>query len=742
MGTPIYLVEITANLWPVVLRAKYCGVNNSRQYVSRTRIPYDASKTYRITAIVRKNSIDNGKLYAGVRCYDASGAELTPAGVPFAWYAAYYDTTVTTSWGTRSATFGAAGTYSVPAGTVTMAPAIALPYDATAGYMEARELWIEDTSSPGVEISSDRYFRNSAEWINNSGPAADFVVLPENTSVQTITLRYSTGAYVTAAADTPANTQYAPRVVHPGFVRAELPRECYGQIKSTFGQIVLANADGALNNLAWAGLGGQTATVLYGDSDAARSTFVTVLVSTVQQAVVDRAQVQIRLSGIDNVLQRPLLVNTYAGSNSLPNGLEGVATDLKGRPKPKLYGRVFNLAPPCVNTSRYIYQVHDPNGPNAYNGSQPDTLAVSAVRVRGLPLSAGANYTNQADMETNAPAANQYRVWPAGGMFRLGTAPAGLVTCDAERQAGGYLAQGSGWAQLIGDIAFDAGLAIGAEIHWGDSSAKYVSQLPYNLDAGVIPDYGPACGVWVDDSRTTQEVLADLSSAGGFWFGFINWGGLPGGAPQFGGDVYGQTATGNWPTLDESVILGVAALADPGLGRGVPVWRVELTYKRNAAPQTVDFDASVTQADRALLSAPNQRVVSQDANIKLLHPTATVLVRDTCQSEAAQAQAEADRLLYLYRFARPWYEVRISAAAVRAMTYKPRLGGWVTLTWPTLGVLSYTGAVGDPDVVPPIGGVFKPAASGRFVIHAIELDMLSNEMRLTVRQDVEEWRTA
>jgi hypothetical protein len=70
----------------------------------------------------------------------------------------------------------------------------------------------------------------------------------------------------------------------------------------------------------------------------------------------------------------PLQTTKYAGSNVLPAGREGVE-DLKGKPKPVCLGSVFNIAPPCVNTSKLIYQVND--------GA---VASISAIRDRGVPL--------------------------------------------------------------------------------------------------------------------------------------------------------------------------------------------------------------------------------------------------------------------------------------------------------------------------------------------------------------------
>jgi hypothetical protein len=115
--------------------------------------------------------------------------------------------------------------------------------------------------------------------------------------------------------------------------------------------------------------------------------------------------------------------------------LEG-GTDLAGKYKPRAWGNVQNVPPVLVDSASLIYQVND--------GAISD---VPAAYDRQIALVKGADYVSQSDMQTNAPAAGNYRVWKAGGFFRLGSTPAGTCTADVLGDA-----SGAGYVNKAGDI--------------------------------------------------------------------------------------------------------------------------------------------------------------------------------------------------------------------------------------------------------------------------------------------------
>mgnify|MGYP000272883275 CR=1 FL=1 len=194
--------------------------------------------------------------------------------------------------------------------------------------------------------------------------SAELIYLVEMTGADaagaTTVFRYSTGlGYTTLGADTPAHTYYAPRVTNPGLYELSCHggAKTYGLAGVGYGTIELQNADGALDSLIGYGFDGQACRVLIGAQGAAYSTFTAIFRGTMDQVFAGIKTLRVNIRNVLQNLDVPLQSVKFAGTNSLPNGLEGVAGDLKGKPKPLLWGYANDVAPPQVNTSRLIYQL-------------------------------------------------------------------------------------------------------------------------------------------------------------------------------------------------------------------------------------------------------------------------------------------------------------------------------------------------------------------------------------------------
>lgn len=451
----------------------------------------------------------------------------------------------------------------------------------------------------------------------------------------TKTLYFSSAGFVTETANLPtgggAHIAYEPRIKNP----ATLRRDCFdagktaGQSQVGYGALELVNNDGALDDMAGYGLDGRALTLILGTVQPGQApVWTTVLTGTVEQPEISWDRVLLRLRDRLAELDKPACPNTYAGSNSLPNGLEGVAGDIKGQRKPRLYGTVYNIAPPCVNTSRLIYQVSD----QALN-------TVTAVYDRGSALTKGADYTSQSDMETNAPAAGNFRVWPAGGCFRLASTPSGLVTCDASQ---GAAAGNRTAAQVIKQLALDAGIAS------GDIAAADVTALDTANSAEI--------GLWLRD-ETALAAMDRAAGAVGAYYGFDRLGDLrmgrleaPSGSPVV--------------TLTDADIIKIERQASNDQGRGVPAWRYTLGYKPFGVTQDSDLAGSVSDARRAELRLAERSVEASDGAVKTAHLLAVEMTGSTPMVDATAAQTEASRRLDLYKVARAVYAVRAGLDAM------------------------------------------------------------------------------
>lgn len=458
------------------------------------------------------------------------------------------------------------------------------------------------------------------------------------------TQRWTTASlgYATGPAETPANTVYDPCVQQVGYIERAVT---VGAARVGFGELSLVTA-GHLDGLLDYGFDGQAVTIRAGMQGAAYPAGFPVKLKAIgEQPEFGGLQVRIRLRDRLAELERPLQTARYGGTNALPAGIDGTADDIKGQAKPRVYGAVKNAAPVLVNTSRLIYQVSD-----------QALQAVGAVYDRGAALTAGAAYTSEADMQANAPSAGQYRVWLAGGCVRLGSLPTGQVTVDATE---GAAAANRYAGALISRIAQQMGIAA------GDVSAADVSALdaaaPYEL------------GVMVQGDEPALTVLDRIASSVGAWYGFDRLGVLR---------VGRLAAPSGTPSTDLTDI-SITSLERIAQGE-LPIWRAVVRWGRNEMAQAGDLAGSVTAARRAWLAETLRTTAAEDATVKNRYKLAGELRRDTLLTTQANADAEAARLLALYKVRRDTFKVRarLSAAEVDAID----LGQTVRLTWPRYGL--------------------------------------------------------
>lgn len=366
-----------------------------------------------------------------------------------------------------------------------------------------------------------------------------------------------------------------------------------------------------------------------------------------EQPVYDQETITLALRNYRANLLRPLLTTKYAGTNTGAPlaGIEGTAEDIKGQPKPVVLGTVFNITPQLVNTSRYIYQVDRRGLLTGYTISVYDKRSA---------LTRGADYASQADMETNAPAAGQYRVWVSGGCFRVGTVPVGAITCDVSNPvtAGGAIT-------LLNVIN-------GIIQHIGAVSVGASQFLTYNEE----------CGIYLDREMTCMEACnAVLSGVNAY----LLWGGDPtdaGSGGQGVPQVMQITPPGSLPyaaaldalELNESNIeRGSIQQVVPNDGaNGLPVWRVNLNYKRNYTVMSAGELAGVAATDIAFCEREYRTVTVDDASVKTQWADAVELNINSLLVDATDAQNEATRILGCYKVRRQTIRLKVSGEAVRA----------------------------------------------------------------------------
>ena len=103
----------------------------------------DPAKTYRMTALVRKNASANGTFYIGVAAFTQDGTNIQGDGTQWS-YGAAGGGSGSTSWTRYTMEFGAGTSYTFPATAVTFKPIVLMNYGGSAGYYEAQDVRIEE----------------------------------------------------------------------------------------------------------------------------------------------------------------------------------------------------------------------------------------------------------------------------------------------------------------------------------------------------------------------------------------------------------------------------------------------------------------------------------------------------------------------------------------------------------------------------------------------------------------------
>lgn len=474
-----------------------------------------------------------------------------------------------------------------------------------------------------------------------------------NAAGTTQTFYLSTAPFVTQPTDTPANQAFTPALIDPGAlgVSAYGDGRTSGASQLQRGDLVIANTDGGFDAWLDYSFEGRAVTIRSGSSGAYPGSYPAIMTATVDSIVVTARDVTVQLRDRQLVLSNPLLVTRYAGTNSLPNGLEGTASDLKGKPKPRIFGQVFNISPALVNTSKLTYQVND--------GA---VASIDAVYDRGLAKTFSADYATSALLQAASLTSGSalYSTCIAEGYFRLHDAASGQITADVTQ---GAASANRTVAKVIEAIALAAGISS------GEISASDITALDA-INSAVV-------GVFVDDDSSAGEIMDDVAASIGAYYGYD-----PAGSLRMGV----LTAPTGSPVL---TIQPYSVLS--GLNRrqptdnGVPVWTVTAQHSRIWNTQGSDLAGSVTAARRAYLSQRTRSAApAVDAAVKLKFLTAGEMTIDTLLVSEAAAETEAARQLALHKVRRDIFEVPIPVDLYAATPVK--FMDVVSLTYPRFGL--------------------------------------------------------
>ena len=461
------------------------------------------------------------------------------------------------------------------------------------------------------------------------------------------TFYVSTDRFVTGTADTPAHIAFDPRLIDPGTIglNAFADGRTGGNTKLETGEIVLSNVDGGLDGWNEYSFDGRTVTIRGGSTGAYPDDYTTLFTGTIEAVEMSTEQAVLRLRDKQWRLNLPALSARYAGTNSLPNGVEGTPDDLQDQVKPKAYGKVLNVSPPLVNTSKLTYEVGVCN-------------SIDAVYDQGLALTAGTTHASLSALQAATVAAGTVDKCPSAGYFRIGSNPVGAITADVTQ---GATAGDRTAAQIIKALALAAGFSAG-EIDSGDVTA---------LDTAA----SQVLGIWLSNEASFQSAMDDVANSIGAWYGFDASGKLR----------MGQILAPATPVLtlyDYDVLAGFERR--PPKDNGIPIWSAVVRHTKYWTVQPNDLAGAVSNPRRAILSQEYRRAAATDASIKTQWLLAGTLDVDTLMTSAANAVTEATRLLNLYKVKRDIYDVPITLNVMA--TYSLKIGSVVRFEYPRFGL--------------------------------------------------------
>jgi len=446
------------------------------------------------------------------------------------------------------------------------------------------------------------------------------------------TFRFATEAYITSPSDSPANTVYEPRIVDPGTFNINLfsAGETSGSAMTAngasaslgsgsgdigYGDVIIANADGALDS--WFDLGFDGRRVEIKSLASAKSAFssaVTVFKGRVERIDTADAWQTLRVRMFDRRLDLdlPLQTTRYGGTVTGSADSADGTVDLKDQVKPLAFGRVYNIKALPVNPFDGIYQVSDG--------------AVASIQAYdgGVPLDLASNYGSIAALRAATVIPGQFATALSLGLFRIA---ATSFQCTADVVEGSTRSAG----QVAKRMMQKFGLVSGVD--FDDSSITALD----GLNSAEV-------GVWLDSEINALAAIQQVLGSIGAWIAPNSLGML----------VVGRFSAPGTPsdtlTLDDMLEKNRMKFeVTQDAGRGIPAYRVIINYKRNYfVMQGSEVHGCVDDDTRAYLLTEWRQAKCEDVSINTKFKLAVELTMDTYLTQLSDALSEGARLLSLY----------------------------------------------------------------------------------------------
>lgn len=437
--------------------------------------------------------------------------------------------------------------------------------------------------------------------------------------------------YATQPTDSLRSQPFAGRLQRFSFQRSILQSDI-GQFTTGAGQLVIKNSDGFYDALSQVySIDGQPITIKVGRRDAAFDDAVLVAKLTAKGWAPDSDNIVINLVDFSYKLNVPMQPNIYGGTGAADGG-----ADIAGKRKPLAFGILLNVTPVFLVPSLLIYQLHD--GP---------VQSIDAVYDEGAALTNAGDVANYAALAAASVTTGTYKTCKAAGLFKLGTAAAGQVAADVHGDTS------SGFITSTADIVRWALRNRTALLDPDDLATASFDDLNASQPASI------AYFVGSDQELTVAAFIQKLMGGIGGW-----------GGHRLDGTF--EVRIFEAPAGTPVASFTRADMLDPDIQKeplpdsyNPPPWRWRVPYALNWTVQTTGLAGSVSAARVAFLAEPNRLAEASSAAIQADHPNAA----DSDPIEAyfvnqADAQAEADRRIALFKVTRAIYAMRVSRQAL------------------------------------------------------------------------------
>lgn len=353
--------------------------------------------------------------------------------------------------------------------------------------------------------------------------------------------------------------------------------------------------------------------------DPAWSTLIPVFAGAARNWFLGETELRVPVRDMAYLLERPWQSSVYTGGGAYTG-----TSDLTGKPVPKCRGWANNVTPVLVDPTNRIYQYTDAAG------------QVVALYERGKAVFTYDGDTS--DLYTGSTPSGRYRTDNSRGLFQLGAAPAGPITCDVkgsfplagfvedvvdiaryvlteEMGLDGSLLEMGAWTGLAAACPYAAGVWTGAEVRQADDVVGY---LLGSIGASLLPNR---------PGRLRPYRLSPPSGTSG-------------------------VVTYTTAEIVSLVPVQLPATIDP------PNYRRLVGYARNYTVQTTDLDSTISEARRLLLSQEYSYAGWSDGDVLTTwrNPTDPPPL-PTALKEEADAQAVAEDFGALWGTRRRLYDV-------------------------------------------------------------------------------------